>query len=489
MAALASRSSLDPAGVTAPWKPLFQQHLALMPSPEFVMATVHPSDGSMPVEYVPRLRTLIMRGFWCELPPNKHNQAPPNPRTFETEMPAFTTDVRMEKVPDLFATSAGHGSVEQSQGSGGGGPVEAMWWIKEKMTQWRIRGNAFVIGPDIDDRLESSGVRTVKSELQPRMRQVVSEEDKKAWSWSREVTGHFGNLNPVMRGSFKNPPPGTPVSAPLPSDGDEPSLALGVKVNDLEDPVARRNFRVVVIKPAVVEQLDLSEPDSSRRYRFTYVGPDAPGDSNTESLFPQTHDGDDDDNQLLRVRRKRKSESNPTAMIIVFYESEVQDIFEGIVRAIATARNNLRKGRMAFQMRQMTSSMEGDSMRNARLAFARMPRSRGGGSNTNSNEKSVFDTIDQQLEAAQTLSEHGAHQFLREGDCSAEICGIKKRLAEVEELARKEMEKLAREDAAKAEAEKAQEEKRREIASTTAASEPTGVEPDETGVMEVDSEG
>ncbi len=172
-------------------------------------------------------------------------------------------------------------------------------------------------------------------------------------------------------------------------------------------------------------------------------------------------------------------------MIIVFYESEVQDIFEGIVRAIATARNNLRKGRMALQMRQMTS-MDGDSVRNARLAFARMPRSRGGAAG---NEKSVFDTIDQQLEAAQTLSEHGAHQFLREGDCSAEISGIKTRLAEVEELARKEVEKLAREDAAKAEAEKAQEKNKQEAASIAAASESTTLEPDvENDVMEVDPE-
>ncbi len=164
------------------------------------MATVHPSDGSAPVSYVPRIRTLIMRGFWCELPSNKHNQAPQNPRAFETEMPAFTTDVRMEKIPDIFATSAGYGSVEQSQGSGGGGPVEAVWWIKEKMTQWRMRGNAFVIGPDIETNTESSGVRTVKSELQERMRAVVPEEGQNDWSWSREVTAHFGNLNPVMRG-------------------------------------------------------------------------------------------------------------------------------------------------------------------------------------------------------------------------------------------------------------------------------------------------
>jgi hypothetical protein len=31
---------------------------------------------------------------------------------------------------------------------------------------------------------------------------VVDEEGKKGWSWKREVTGHFGNMSPGMRGEF-----------------------------------------------------------------------------------------------------------------------------------------------------------------------------------------------------------------------------------------------------------------------------------------------
>ncbi|CAL3963088.1 unnamed protein product, partial [Diplocarpon coronariae] len=42
--------------------------------------------------------------------------------------------------------------------------------------------------------------------------------------------------------SFKNPAPGTPI-------GSQPEgLGLGQKVSDLEDEVARKNFRVVIIK-------------------------------------------------------------------------------------------------------------------------------------------------------------------------------------------------------------------------------------------------
>lgn len=52
----------------------------------------------------------------------------------------------------------------------------------------------------------------------------------------------------------------------------DPELALGQKVDDLHDPVARKNFRVVVIRPEEVEQLDLSDPSRARRWKFTFVG-------------------------------------------------------------------------------------------------------------------------------------------------------------------------------------------------------------------------
>ena len=115
----------------------------------------------------------------------------------------------MQKVGQIFATSAGHASSdEQVQGSGGGGPVEAVWWIKDTGTQWRVRGEAFVVGKDIDDVKEgegSSGVRTVRSEVGRRMRRVDEGETKgeEEWSWGRELTAHFGNCSPSMRGTLQ----------------------------------------------------------------------------------------------------------------------------------------------------------------------------------------------------------------------------------------------------------------------------------------------
>lgn len=144
--------------------------------------------------------------MWTELPENKHNDAPKNPRVYQSEMPTFTTDVRMEKVGQLFASSAGHADRESLvQGSGGGGPVEAVWWVKDEgiMTQWRIKGEAFVVGRDIEKDGESSGVRTVKSEVGSRMKVLSEGEGKEGdWSWLREMDGHFGNCSPGMRGLY-----------------------------------------------------------------------------------------------------------------------------------------------------------------------------------------------------------------------------------------------------------------------------------------------
>ena len=70
----------------------------------------------------------------------------------------------------------------------------------------------------------------------------------------------------TMLGSFKAPPPGQPVSKPY----DDKNLKLGEKLDDLDDEVAHKHFRVVVIKPDEVESIDLSDPKNGRRqvYRF-----------------------------------------------------------------------------------------------------------------------------------------------------------------------------------------------------------------------------
>jgi len=247
-----------------------------MDSPEFVLSTLHPvkdtdqkTDSATPLPYVPRARYCVFRGMWAELAEDERNAAPRNEHVYESDLLTFTTDVRMEKVPEVFATSPGRGDASRGQGSGGGGPIEAVFWAKAAHTQWRIKGELYVVGPDIEGSgEESSGVRTVKDKVGARMR-VVKEEGKQGWSWKKEITGQFGNLAPMMRGSFKNPAPGTPVSIPL----DDKRLGLGQKVTDLNDEVARQNFRVMIIVPERVEQIDLTDPAEGRRWAYTYIGP------------------------------------------------------------------------------------------------------------------------------------------------------------------------------------------------------------------------
>lgn len=225
--------------------------------------------------------------MFAELPENKHDDSPKNPHVFESDMPTFTTDVRTEKVQDLFATGPGHGAPEQAKGSGGGGAVEAVFWVKGKelgqdkdvMVQWRMRGDAFLVAGDMENEKEqSSGVRTVKSKVGERMR-LVPGQDPSQWSWQKEIDGHWGNLSPGMRGSFKNPLPGSKKSEHQPEKGQGIGLKSGT-----HDAQAKANFRVVVIRPFEVEMLDLKDPANAKRFKHTFG--EKEGQWTTEELWP-----------------------------------------------------------------------------------------------------------------------------------------------------------------------------------------------------------
>lgn len=65
---------------------------------------------------------------------------------------------------------------------------------------------------------------------------------------------------------FAAPPPGRPVNEPV--EGEH--VNVGDKTEDLYHPIARKHFRVVIIKPEEVESVDLSDPVAARRqfYKF-----------------------------------------------------------------------------------------------------------------------------------------------------------------------------------------------------------------------------
>ncbi|KAI1119452.1 pyridoxamine 5'-phosphate oxidase-domain-containing protein [Nemania sp. NC0429] len=330
-----SLSSPPPA---APWRSLFLSHLASMDPPEFTLSTLRRASSTAPRGlrdrrssilaaplYLPRARTCICRGLWTHLPRNPKNDAPTNPAgVWESDLLTFTTDARMDKMEELWEDGinlglrAGRGTdpgsptttkvgeelweeglarskgrtivevvakstEEKLKGSGGGAVVEAVFWAREHGVQWRVRGRAYVVAPDIETSPEGREVIQLLKSRMRRQRPSSASASASAssstgdghahraeaeWSFAREITAHFGNLSPVMRGSFRNPPPGRPVALPFEGEG----LALGQEVTDLEDPVARANFRVVVIVPDELDQADLSNPQRPRRWIHRYVG-------------------------------------------------------------------------------------------------------------------------------------------------------------------------------------------------------------------------
>ncbi|ATY60155.1 FMN-binding split barrel-related [Cordyceps militaris] len=260
-----SRSSVS----LAPWRAALVSQLEAMDSPTFVLSSLHrqpvaATTGQSTTDAVPRARTVVYRGMWAGLSPNPRNPAPRNPHVYQTDLLTITTDVRMDKVSEMFSgSSAAPTRVPEYPKSCAGGPIEGVIWAAHAKTQWRIRGRVYMIGPDI----ESDAAKPVRQALTVYMRRqhpgnTEADAEDSTWEWAKELTAHFGNLSPIMRGSFRNPAPGTPVS-----QAPGPGLNLGQKVENLHDDIARSNFRVLVIVPEQVDQVDLSDPDRGRRWR------------------------------------------------------------------------------------------------------------------------------------------------------------------------------------------------------------------------------
>lgn len=58
----------------------------------------------------------------------------------------------------------------------------------------------------------------------------------------------------------------------------------------------------------------------------------------------------------------------------------------------------------------------------------------------------AYDELDKALEYVQSMAEHAAHQFLRDGDCQDEIANVQRKLAETKELAAKEVDRVMRDE-------------------------------------------
>ncbi|KAJ5757790.1 uncharacterized protein N7511_006484 [Penicillium nucicola] len=240
----------------APWRDVLDSHLQQTPGYEFTVATIGYDARN---RSVPRLRTCGCRGFFPELELHPKGQEAMdeqvegggNPPVFESDMLCFTTDARMEKLPQLESS---------------GNAIEAVFWLKDLMIQWRIKGTAYAIG-DPQTKV-SENEKKSREEIQRGLRMKDDGREIANWTWDKAVTKYFANHSPIARGSFRNPQPGLPRS----QKPDNPDLKLGQKVTDLHDHVARNNFRVVVICPEEVECLDLTNQEDGKRWKWALEG-------------------------------------------------------------------------------------------------------------------------------------------------------------------------------------------------------------------------
>ncbi|KAM0257531.1 hypothetical protein ACHAQJ_004345 [Trichoderma viride] len=191
-------------------------------------------------------------------------------------------------------------------------------------------------------------------------------------------------------------------------------------------------------------------------------------------LFPKSST---DTSALANTRVAKKSKTTSIAsangprqtyrtrnMIIVYYDSYVQGFFDDLVRFISSSRNLMRKAKMAAKVAQIKKLAEmevpdeensaGDDKAAEALPSLRYISSRRygpaamriGHPGLPNQTPDVYDELDKALEFVQSTCEHGAHQFLRDARCSEEVQKIQKRIGEVLDMARKEMERVEREE-------------------------------------------
>jgi hypothetical protein len=202
---------------------------------------------------------------------------------------------------------------------------------------------------------------------------------------------------------------------------------------------------------------------------------------------------------MMTSEETTKPKYRSRAMVVVYYDSYVQSFFEELVKFVSSQRNLIRKAKMAAKVAQIRRLAElempegdddeennhelkaGGGLVAARpLASGLTSGQAGGGErrpqyfgsrplggfrnpaalqliSTRSmrtsalngglglfNEKTdIWDELDKGLEYVQSMCEHAAHQFLRDGDCNEEVEKIKRRLAKVKESAIGEQERMA----------------------------------------------
>ncbi|WFD27269.1 pyridoxal 5'-phosphate synthase [Malassezia nana] len=164
----------------------------------YALATI--TNGS---KFAPRVRYVVHRGFLGD-----------------TDCLLTTTDVRSDK--------------GQQMGLGQRVPVELAWYIASNRKQFRIRGQAFLVGCN-----DATGT-------------IASPRTTGFWpaaqDWTAERKRMWDHLSPEMRRTFFGQAPGSFLLQTAQTDTEQSAEQL--------DHVSA-NFALLVVEPEEVDQLDL----------------------------------------------------------------------------------------------------------------------------------------------------------------------------------------------------------------------------------------
>lgn len=168
------------------------------------------------------------------------------------------------------------------------------------------------------------------------------------------------------------------------------------------------------------------------------------------------------ESDALRLsQRKRKTfsacsgdESGPSkyrsrAMVVIYYDGDVQKRFADIVGAVASCRNDIRKSKLSAKVDNFVRSRSsssgsgsggsgGEDNTKSLDTFARKTtglRLQDMSAVGTSGSNEALSKVDRFLEQSQNLCEKAAHQVLRDGDCALEVTQTKDLLEQAKSCA------------------------------------------------------
>jgi pyridoxamine 5'-phosphate oxidase len=222
----------DRSPANPPWKQtltdILQKNLddGHKESLNFSLATIKPGP-----EPRPAVRTVVFRGFVGEpRDTNPPEKLPGGNPPVESSLILVTTDALMAKV----------GEIEESNGA-----YEVCWWHAGTNQQIRFSGTAYLYR-------RNGNADFPETEL----KRFIAPSN--AWNWDGERTRQWKAHRPAMRGSFRNPPPGSSMDEEKRKKLETVELDSEDDGSDAQE--AKQRFSLLILEIAELEFLDLDPP-------------------------------------------------------------------------------------------------------------------------------------------------------------------------------------------------------------------------------------